>query len=72
MSTTKTLAQLPALTAVDSQQIRSQLDTLGSTAPLSAEEQQLIKSRVAAYRQNPEATVSLSVAITQIHQKLGL
>ena len=71
MSTTEILAQLPALTAANREKFRSQLDAIDSVSPLSAEEQHLIQARVTAYRQNPGATVSWSVAESEIRQRVG-
>jgi hypothetical protein len=72
MSTTEILAQLPRLTPADREKIRLQLDAIDSGAPLSAEEKRLINQRVAAYRQNPGATVSWAVAEGEIRQQIGL
>ena len=71
MSTTEILAQLPALTAANREKFRSHLDAIDSASPLSAEEQHLIQARVTAYRQNPGATVSWSVAESEIRQRVG-
>lgn len=71
MSTTEILAQLPALTAANREKFRSQLDAIDSVSPLSAEEQHLIQARVTTYRQNPGATVSWSVAESEIRQRVG-
>ena len=71
MSTTEILAQLPALTAANREKFPSQWDAIDSASPLSAEEQQLVQSRVATYRQNPGATVSWSVAENEIRQHVG-
>jgi hypothetical protein len=72
MSTTEILAQLPTLTPADREKIRSQLDAIDSAAPVTAEEKRLIDERVAAYRQNPGATVSWAVAEDEIRKKTGL
>ena len=71
MSTTEILAQLPALTAANREMVRSHLDAIDSASPLSAEEQHLIQARVTAYCQNPGATVSWSVAESEIRQRVG-
>ncbi|MBS0633028.1 MAG: addiction module protein [Verrucomicrobia bacterium] len=72
MSTTEIIAQLPQLTAVERDAIRAQLDALESALPVSAEEKRLIDARVAAYRQNPGATVSWAVAEDEIRKQAGL
>lgn len=72
MSTTEILAQLPALTPVEREEIRSQLDAIDSAAPVTPEEKRLIDERTAAYRQNPGAAVSWAVAEDEIRKKIGL
>jgi hypothetical protein len=72
MSTTDILAQLPRLTAAEREAIRLRLDDLDAGAPLSPEEKRLIDERVAAYRQNPAASVSWAAAESEIRQQLGL
>jgi hypothetical protein len=72
MSTTDILAQLPRLTPAERDAVRSRLDAIDSSAPLSPEEKRLIDQRVAAYRQNPDAGVSWAVAEADIRKKLGL
>jgi Putative addiction module component len=72
MSTIEILAQLPTLTPADREKVRSQLDAIDAAAPLSPEEKRLIEERVAAYRQNPEASVSWAVAEEAIRKQIGL
>lgn len=72
MSTSEILAQLPRLSPAERDAVRSRLDDLDATAPLSAEEKRLIDERVAAYRQNPSAAISWTAAETEIRQNLGL
>lgn len=72
MSTTDILEQLPRLTAAEREAVRARLDDIDAAAPLSSEEQRLIKERVAAYRQNPETTVSWAVAEAEIRKQFGL
>ncbi len=72
MSTTEILAQLPALTPVDREKVRSRLDAIDAAAPVSSEEKRLIDQRVAAYRQNPGGSVSWAVAEEQIRKQIGL
>ena len=72
MSTTEILAQLPRLTAADREMVRARLDDIDAAAPLTSEEKRLIDERVAAYRQNPGAAVSWTVAEGEIRKQLGL
>ena len=72
MSTLEILAQLPRLTPEDRDKIRSQLDAIDSSAPVSAEEKRLIDQRVAAYRQNAAAALSWAVAEEEIRKQVGL
>jgi hypothetical protein len=72
MSTTEILAQLSRLSQADREKVRSRLDDIDATAPLSPEENQLIEARVAAYRQNPDAAVSWIAAETEIRRQIGL
>ena len=72
MSTTEILAQLPALTSVDREKIRSQLDAIDSAAPVSITKKRLIDERIAAYRQDPESSVSWAVAEEEIRKQIGL
>lgn len=72
MSTTEILAQLPRLTAAERDAVRARLDDIDASAPLSAEEKRLVDQRVAAYRQDPGASVSWKVAEGEIRQRLGL
>ena len=71
MSATDILSQLPRLTPAERDAVRSRLDAIDSSAPLSSEEKRLIAERVAAYRQHPGATVSWAVAESDIRKKLG-
>jgi hypothetical protein len=72
MSTTEILAELPRLTPMERDSIRSRLDAIDAAAPLSTEEKRLIDERVAAYRQNPGAGVSWAVAEADIRKQLGM
>ena len=72
MSPTEILAQLPRLTAEERDEIRSRLDEIDTAAPLSADEKRLVDERVAAYRQNPGATVIWAVAEAEIRKDLRL
>jgi len=72
MSTTEILAQLPRLTAEEREAVRSRLDDIAAAAPLTPEEKRLIDERVAAYRQNPGATVSWAAAEAEIRKQHGL
>ena len=72
MSTSEILAQLPRLTPADRELVRSRLDDLETTAPLSPEEKQIVDERVAAYRAKPNATISWTVAEADIRKELGL
>jgi hypothetical protein len=72
MSTTEILAELPRLTPAEREAVRARLDDLDAAAPLTPEEQKLVAERVAAYRQNPGASVSWAVAEGEIRQQLGL
>ncbi len=72
MTTVEILAQLQLLTPAEREAVRSRLDDLDAAAPLNPEEQKLIAERVAAYRQNPGASVSWAVAEGEIRQQLGL
>jgi hypothetical protein len=71
MSTPEILAHLPRLSAEERELVRSRLDAIDASAPLSAEEKRLIDERVASYRQKPEG-VSWTVAETDIRRQLGL
>ncbi len=72
MSTTEILAELPRLTALERESIRTRLDEIDSSAPATAEEKLLIDERVAAYRQNPSAGVTWHAAEEEIRGQLGL
>ena len=72
MSTSEILAHLPRLTPAERDAVRSRLDDLDASAPLTAEEKRLVEERVAAYRQNPGAAVPWAVAETEIRKELGL
>ena len=72
MSTTEILAQLPRLTPEERDLVRSRLDDIDSSAPLTPTEKQLVDQRVAAYRQNPNAGVSWAVAEAEIRKQIGL
>ncbi|MDI1336346.1 MAG: addiction module protein [Lacunisphaera sp.] len=72
MSPSEILAQLPRLTPAERDAVRSRLDDLDASAPLTAEEKRLVEERVAAYRQNPGAAVSWSVAEAEIRKELRL
>lgn len=72
MTKTEILAQLKLLTPAEREAVRSRLDDLDARAPLTPEEQKLVAERVAAYRQNPGASVSWAVAEGEIRQQLGL
>lgn len=72
MSTTEILAQLPRLTPEERDLVRSRLDDIDSSAPLTPAEKQLVDQRVAAYRQNPDAGVSWSIAEAEIRKQIGL
>ena len=72
MSTTEILAELIRLTPAEREVVRSRLDAIDAAAPVSAEEKRLIDERVAAYRQNPGASVSWVVAESDIRKQLGL
>jgi len=68
MSTTEILAELSRLTPIEREAVRSRLDDLDASAPLSPEEKRLVDERVAAYRQNPGAGVSWAVAEAEIRK----
>ncbi len=72
MSTTEILAQLPALSVADRERVRLELDAIDEAAPLSPAEKQMVEQRVAAYRQNPDATVTWAVAEESIRKQIGL
>jgi hypothetical protein len=72
MSTTEILAQLPRLSPEERDLVRSRLDDIDSSAPLTPAEKQLVDQRVAAYRQNPDAGVSWAVAEAEIRKQIGL
>ena len=72
MSTSEILAQLPALSPEERDTVRSRLDDIDASAPLSPEEKRVIDERVASYRQNPGAAVSWAVAEDEIRKQLGL
>jgi hypothetical protein len=72
MSTTEILAELSRLTPAEREAVRFRLDDLDAAAPLTPEEQKLVAERVAAYRQNPGASVSWAVVEGEIRQQLGL
>lgn len=72
MSTTEILAQLPRLTPVEREAVRARLDDIDAAAPLTPDEKRLIDERVAAYRQNPGASVAWAVAEADIRKQLGL
>lgn len=72
MSTSEILAQLPRLTPADREMVRARLDDIDASAPLTPDEKRLIDERVAAYRQNPGASVSWAVAEADIRKQLGL
>ncbi len=72
MCTSEILAQLPQLSPAERDAIRARLDDIDTSAPLTAEEKQLVDQRVAAYRQNPDAVKSWAVAEAEIRQQLGL
>lgn len=72
MSTTEILAQLPRLTPAERDAVRARLDDIDAAAPLTPEEKRLIDERVAAYRQNPGASVAWAVAEADIRKQLGL
>jgi len=72
MSTTEILAQLPRLTPEERDLVRSRLDDIDSSAPLTPAEKKFVDQRVAAYRQNPDAGVSWAVAEAEIRKQIGL
>lgn len=72
MSTTEILNQLPRLTPAEREAVRTRLDDIDAAAPLTPEEKRLIAERVAAYRQNPGASVTWAVAEADIRKKLGM
>ena len=72
MSTSEILAQLPRLTPAERELVRSRLDDIDAAAPLSPEEKRIIDERVAAYRQNPGASIPWAVAEADIRKQLGL
>jgi hypothetical protein len=72
MSTAEILNQLPRLTPAEREAVRTRLDDIDAAAPLTPEEKRLINERVAAYRQNPGATVTWAVAETDIRKQLGM
>jgi hypothetical protein len=72
MSTTEILDQLPRLTPAEREAVRTRLDDIDAAAPLTPEEKRLIGERVAAYRQNPGASVAWAVAEADIRKQLGL
>ncbi|SDR67001.1 hypothetical protein [Opitutus sp. GAS368] len=72
MSTTEILDQLPRLTPAEREAVRARLDDIDASSPLTPEEKRLIGERVAAYRQNPGASVAWFVAEADIRKQLGL
>ena len=72
MSTSEILAQLPRLTPADREMVRARLNDIDSAEPLSLEEKRLVDERVNAYRQNPRAGVSWSVAGAKIRKQIGM
>lgn len=72
MSTTEILAELSRLTPSERDAVRSRLDDLDASAPLSPEEKQLVEERVAAYWQNSGAAVSWAVAEAEIRKQHGM
>jgi hypothetical protein len=72
MSATEILDQLPRLCPEERETVRSRLDEIDAMAPPTPEEARLIAERVAAYRQNPDASTTWRVAETAIRQQLRL
>jgi len=66
MSTAEILAELSRLTPSERDAVRSRLDDLDASEPPSAEEMKLIDERIADYRKNPGAALSLDEMIARL------